>query len=88
VGEAIGAVTERSRGILLGRTTYEVFEPAGSTRTVEDDLGAPVLQRHHKYVVTLTTPTWRNAKIVGPYAPDAIRSLNDEVDGHLHVSLS
>ena len=35
MGETIGAVTERSGGILLGRTTYEMFEPAWSTRTVE-----------------------------------------------------
>ena len=39
--KAIGAVTERSRGILLGRKTYEMFEPAWSNRTVEDDPGAP-----------------------------------------------
>src|SRR5918997_1814974 len=38
MGEAIGAVTERSRGILLGRTTYEMFEPGWSTRKVEGDL--------------------------------------------------
>jgi hypothetical protein len=29
MGEAIGAVTERWRGILLGRTTYEMFERRG-----------------------------------------------------------
>jgi hypothetical protein len=34
MGEAIGAVKERCRGILLGRTTYEMFEPSWSTRTV------------------------------------------------------
>jgi hypothetical protein len=38
---SLGAVTERCQGILLGRTTYEQFEPAWSTRTVEDDPGAP-----------------------------------------------
>ena len=32
------------------------------------------------------TATWRNSKIVGPYDPDAIRSLKDEVDGDLYVS--
>ena len=47
MGEAIGAVTERSRGILLGRMTYEMFEPAWSTRTVEDDPGRRS-QRHHE----------------------------------------
>jgi hypothetical protein len=41
MGEAIGAVTERSRGILLGRTTYEMFEPRGRSGPVEDDPGAP-----------------------------------------------
>src|SRR5215211_6757534 len=49
MGEAIGAVTERSRGILLGRTTYEMFEPAWSTRTVEDDPGAPFFNDTTKY---------------------------------------
>ncbi|HTE63249.1 MAG TPA: dihydrofolate reductase family protein, partial [Solirubrobacteraceae bacterium] len=88
MGEVLGAVTERSRGILLGRTTYEMFEPAWSTRTVEDDPGAPFFNDTTKYVVsgTLTTATWTNSKIVGPYDPDAIRSLKDEVDGDLYVS--
>src|SRR3954452_5611144 len=88
MGETIGAATERSRGILLGRTTYEMFEPAWSTRTVEDDPGAPFFNDTTKYVVsgTLTDATWRNSKIVGPYDPDAIRSLKDEVHGDLYVS--
>ena len=88
MGEAIGAVTERCRGILLGRTTYEQFEPAWSKRTVEDDPGAPFFNDTAKYVVsgTLSTATWRNSKIIGPYDPDAIRALKDEVDGDLYVS--
>jgi dihydrofolate reductase len=88
MGETIGTVTERSGGILLGRTTYEMFEPAWSTRTVEDDPGAPFFNDTTKYVVsaTLTNATWRNSKIVGPYDPDAIRSLKDQVDGDLYVS--
>ena len=88
MGEAIGAVTKRSRAILLGRTTYEMFEPAWSTRTVEDDPGAPFFNDTTKYIVsaTLTTATWRNSKIIGPYDPDTIRSLKDEVDGDLYTS--
>jgi dihydrofolate reductase len=87
MGEAIGAVTERSRGILLGRNTYEAFEPAWSTRTVEEDPGAPFFNDTTKYVVssTLTDPTWRNSEVVGPYDPDRIRGLKDEV-GDLYVS--
>jgi dihydrofolate reductase len=88
MAEAIGAVTARSRGILLGRTTYEMFEPAWSTRTVEDDPGAPFFNDTTKYVVsgTLTTPTWRNSKSIGPYDAEAIRNLKSEVDGDLYVS--
>jgi dihydrofolate reductase len=87
MGEAIGAVTERSRGILLGRTTYEMFEPAWSTRTAEEDPGAPFFNDTTKYVVssTLTDATWRNSEIIGPYDPDAIRRLKDDV-GDLYVS--
>ena len=87
MGEAIGAVTERSSGILLGRTTYEMFEPAWSTRTVEDDPGAPFFNDTTKYVVsgTLANPTWRNSEVVGAYDPERLRRLKDEV-GDLYVS--
>ncbi len=88
MGEAIGAVTNRSKGILLGRNTYEMFEPAWSTRTVEEDPGAPFFNETTKYVVsgTLTDPTWNNSEVIGAYDPDAIRRLKDEVDGDLYVS--
>jgi dihydrofolate reductase len=88
MGEVLGALTGRSRGILLGRATYEMFEPAWSTRTVEDDPGAPFFNDTMKYVVsgTLTEATWRNSKIVGPYDPGAIRRLKEEVDGEIYVS--
>ena len=88
MGEAIGAMAQGCRGILLGRTTYEMFEPAWSTRTVEDDPGAPFFNDTTKYVVsgTLTEGTWRNSQIVGPYDPAAIQRLKDEVEGDLYVS--
>jgi dihydrofolate reductase len=88
MGEAIGAVTERSEGILLGRVTYQMFEPAWSARTVEDDPGAPFFNDTTKYVVsgTLTEGTWRNSEIVGGYDPDAIRRLKERLDGDLYVS--
>jgi dihydrofolate reductase len=88
MGEAIGAVTAQATGILLGRNTFEMFEPAWSTRTVEDDPGAPFFNDTTKHVVsgTLTDPTWRNSEVVGAYDADAIRSLKDEADGDLYVS--
>jgi dihydrofolate reductase len=83
----IGAVTDRCDGILLGRTTYEMFEPAWSTRTVEEDPGAPFFNDTTKYVVsgTLTAPTWRNSEVIGPYDPDVIGKLKDDV-GEIYVS--
>src|SRR6476646_3800572 len=88
MGEVLAAITGNAGGILLGRTTYEMFEPAWSTRTVEDDPGAPFFNDTTKYVVssTLGTATWRNTEIVGPYDPATIRRLKDEVDGDLYVS--
>ena len=51
MGEAIGRITTSSDGILLGRTTYEMFEPAWSRRTAEEDPGAPFFNDTSKYVV-------------------------------------
>ena len=87
MGRAIGDVTGRSRGILLGRTTYEMFEPSWSNRTVEDDPGAPFFNDTTKYVVsgTLREATWKNSEIIGAYDPDRIRRLKDDA-GDLYVS--
>ena len=87
MGRAIAAVTSRCRGILLGRTTYEMFEPAWSTRTAADDPGAPFFNDTMKYVVsaTLTGATWKNSEIIGGYDPDRIRSLKDDA-GDIYVS--
>jgi dihydrofolate reductase len=86
---AIGAVTDRSEGILLGRKTFEMFSKSWSKRTVEDDPGAPFFNDTAKYVVSGTATdadaTWRNSESIGPYDPDAVRGLKDEV-GDLYVS--
>lgn len=86
--ETLGAITGRCEAILLGRRTYEMFEPAWSTRTVEDDPGAPFFNDTTKHVVsgTLTETTWRNSEIIGPYDPAAIRGLKETVDGDIYVS--
>src|SRR3954453_1200479 len=85
---AVGSWTGSSTAILLGRATYEMFYPAWSTRTVEEDPGAPFFNDIPKYVVsgTLTEGTWRNSEIIGAYDPDRIRSLKEEVDGNVYVS--
>jgi dihydrofolate reductase len=83
----LGGVTARCKGILLGRNTYQMFEPAWSARTVEQDPGAPFFNDTMKYIVssTLKDATWRNSKIIGPYDPKTIQRLKDET-GDLYVS--
>ena len=81
-------MTERSRGILLGRNTFEMFAQAWPNRTAEDDPGAPFFNDTTKYVVsgTLTSPAWQNSEVIGPYNADTIRRLKGDVDGNLYVS--
>jgi dihydrofolate reductase len=90
MGEAIKALTERSRAILLGRTTYEMFAPAWSKRTADDDPGAPFFNETQKYVVSSTLTeaqaTWSNSTVLGPYDADEIRRLKVAIDGDLYVS--
>lgn len=88
MGQAIAAVMQRCRGILLGRTTFEMFAQSWPTRTAEDDPGAPFFNDNTKYVVssTLTNPAWRNSTIIGAYDPNAIRGLKNEVEGDLYTS--
>jgi dihydrofolate reductase len=87
---SIGALTASSSGILLGRTTFEMFAPAWSTRTVEDDEGAPFFNDTRKYVVSSTLAdaeaVWSNSTVVGGYSADRLRALKDEVAGDLYVS--
>ena len=88
MGAAIAAVVGRCQGILLGRTTYQMFEPAWSTRTAADDPGAPFFNESPKYVVAGSPPgvEWNNSTILGPYRADSIRDLKDRVDGDIYVS--
>ncbi len=88
MGETLGELTGSAQAILLGRTTFEMFEPAWSTRTVEDDPGAPFFNETQKYVVssTLTDPTWANSTVLGPYAADTIRTFKESIEGDIYVS--
>ena len=88
MGTAIAHIMGGCEAILLGRSTYEMFEPAWSVRTAADDPGAPFMNDTPKYVVssTLEKATWSNTTIVGPYDPEAIRQLKDRTGGGIYVS--
>lgn len=88
MGETLAAIMSNCSGILLGRRTYEMFYPAWSTRTADDDPGAPFFNDTPKHVVSATVrePTWRSTEILGPYDAGAIRELKERTDGGLYVS--
>jgi dihydrofolate reductase len=88
MADAIGALTTSCSAILLGRTTYQEFGPAWSTRTAADDPGAPFFNETHKYVVssTLDKGDWEPATILGGYDPATIREFKDGIDGGIYVS--
>lgn len=88
MGEAIGAIMGSSTAILLGRRTYEEFAPAWSSRTAEQDPGAPFMNDSPKYVISssLQRAEWSNSTILGAYSAEAVRSLKDRTDGQIYVS--
>jgi dihydrofolate reductase len=88
MGTAIGSLMGSSKAILLGRRTYEEFAPAWSTRTAEQDPGAPFMNDSPKYVVSagLEEASWSNSTLLGAYDTRTIQSLKDRVEGSIYVS--
>jgi dihydrofolate reductase len=88
MGDTLAEVTGGATAILLGRVTYEMFAPAWSARTVDDDPGAPFFNDTHKYVVGAQEPNveWGPATRLGKYDADVIRKLKSETQGSIYVS--
>lgn len=87
MAEVLGGITDACDGILLGRNTFEMFGPAWSTRTVDDDPGAPFFNDTTKYVVSATLDEakgWQNSEVIGGYDAERIRKLKNSHD--LYVS--
>jgi dihydrofolate reductase len=88
MGQAIASFTETSTAILLGRRTFEMFAPAWSTRSVEDDPGVPFFNDTPKYVVSTSLTSadaWQNSTILGGYDAQAISKLKQQ-DGDVYIS--
>ena len=87
---SIGELTASSSAILLGRRTFEMFAPAWSTRTVEDDPGAPFFNDTPKHVVSSTLTdaeaVWRRSTSLGGYNPARLSVLKAEEAGDVYVS--
>jgi dihydrofolate reductase len=88
MGQAIASFTATSSAILLGRRTFEMFAPAWSTRSVDDDPGVPFFNDTPKYVVSSTLTSadaWQNSSILGGYDAEAIGELKKQ-DGDVYIS--
>jgi dihydrofolate reductase len=86
---AIASLTATSSAILLGRRTFQMFAPAWSGRSVEDDPGAPFFNDTTKRVVSSTLTSaddWQNSSILGRYDPDVVRDLKQRSDGDIYIS--
>ncbi|MGH7686506.1 MAG: dihydrofolate reductase family protein [Candidatus Dormibacteria bacterium] len=87
-GADIGGIIGSSEALLLGRQTYVEFAPAWSSRTPEQDPGAPFFNDSTKYVVSgsTTESVWNNTTFVGPYSAATIRGLKERAAKNLYVS--
>jgi dihydrofolate reductase len=90
MGDTIGHITGSATAILLGRTTFEMFAPAWSARTVDEDPGAPFFNDTPKYIVSSTLQDaesiWANSTVLGPYDAAMIRDLKANQSGNIYVS--
>ena len=87
MGTAIAEAMGSCSALLLGRRTFEMFAPAWSARTADDDPGAPFMNESPKYVVGSTLNVdWNNSTCIGQYSKEEIRKLKDRTDGGLYVS--
>ena len=89
MGEALAGITGSCSAILLGRTTYAMFAPAWSSRSVEDDPGVAFFNDSPKHVVSATMTSaeeWQHSSVLGGYDPERIQALKDRTDGALYVS--
>jgi dihydrofolate reductase len=82
----IVSVFERADALLLGRRTWEIWEPYWPHHDAGDPVshGINVLP---KYVpsTTLTNPTWQNTHVIGGDVEGAVRDLKAQPGGELQV---
>lgn len=92
MNETLERLAETCTAVILGRRSYEMFAPAWSERTADDDLFAPFLNKTPKYVVSSTLTeeeaTWQPTTLLGGYDPEAIRRLKAEQQGDVFTGAS
>jgi dihydrofolate reductase len=90
MSDTLQSLAGKCTAIIFGRRSYEMFQPAWSVRSAEDDAFAPFMNDTPKYVVsgTLTETSWQNSSVLGGYDAEAIRRLKAEQSGDVFTSAS
>ena len=75
MGEFLTTMFERADGLLLGRKTWEIWEPYWPRH--DDDPFGHAINRLPKYVpsTTLKNPTWQNTHVIDGDVEAAVREL-------------
>ena len=87
MGRMVNAWFAEADAILLGRTTYQMFQPYWEQVTDPDDAVAKALNSLPKYVVssTLTEATWNNTTILPANFLEAVDDLKSGPGRELQV---
>jgi dihydrofolate reductase len=87
MGRIVDGWFAEADAILLGRTTYQLFQPYWEQVTDPDNAVAAALNGLPKYVVsnTLTDPTWNNTTILSGNFLEAVDDLKSGAGRELQV---
>ncbi len=90
--DAIGVLTRRAGGLVLGRRTYDIFAATWPLAEADDPIAA-TLNTMPKYVAsrTATEVSWTNSTLLTGDVPAAVRALKradgDELQVHGSIGL-
>lgn len=85
IQQAVGASMARSDALLLGRVTYQAFEPAFSGRRGAD---ADIMNSFAKYVVstTLKKAEWNNSTLIKGNVAEEVAKLKQQPGKDIAIS--
>ena len=86
LGRTVMAWMERSKALLLGRRTYEIFASYWPRFGDENPIAAS-LNHLPKHVATRTLGRleWANSTVLSGEVPEAVAALKERTDGEIHV---
>lgn len=86
-GRIVNGWFSETQALLLGRTTYQLFEAFWPQVTDAEDIVATAINTMPKYVVstTLTNPSWANSSVISDNVVAKVEALKAQPGGELQV---